>query len=327
MTRAPAQPWPEADQQRGEVHDLHARAGVLASESSLLGLASGLSVAQGVALLVVPTVVLPFARALLASTVGLLGIGLLLSALARLLGMGGGPRHAPWQQLWWPTWLTCLANALTQGAGLLLQSRHEAGLGTEPVAVLQVWSTGLTLVATAGLALGLLGLASVSLRQLATWWRSNDAPIGWVQLRSPALHLYTTQAHLLCGGVGLVALIGLAGQPKAGELHTYLAMAVTTLCVHAALPAVLLLGQLRRGLRPLRAAGVRLSTLERGYALAGGGVVLGLLLPGLAALANLLDVVHDGLGLSCALVAASSHAVRYGLVLLSWTKPQPLTTM
>lgn len=315
--------WPDTDALRGQVHDLHARAGVLASESSLLGLACALALAHGVALLVIPTAVLPVSRALLASAAGLAAIGLALAALARLMRVGGADRGLPWQRQWWPMWLTGLGCALTQATALLLQNRHEALLGSEPVAVLTLWSSGLLLAATLGVLVALLGLAAVGLRQLSVWWPAGGQPAPLVPLTLPALHLYATLAHLLAGGVGLLALIGLGGPSQDPQLRTFLAMAVSTLCVHATLPSVVLLGQFRRALRPLRAAGVRLSTLERGYALSAAGVVLGLLLPGLVALANLLDVVQQGLGPACALLAASSHALRYGLVLLSWTKPQP----
>lgn len=309
-----------ADSARVDAHDLHARAGLLASEASLLGLAFGLALATAIGIWVQPLAFLPLLRALLASSCGLASVGVVLAIAGRLLGLGatGRPQESV-QRLFGPMIAAGVALAAVQGAALWLQTRHEAALPEQARSALTLWSEAGWLAGTGGLAIGLVGVAAVSLRQLAAWWQPE--PVGQpAVLRHPVAHLYAAAAHLVLGGLGLAALIGHAGGRMDAELRYYLAMACATLAAHTTGATLVVLHGVRQRLRPLRAAGIRLPTLERGYVLAAVGLVAGVLLPALVALANLLDLAADGLAVACAVTAASNHAVRYGLVLLSWRR-------
>ena len=281
--------------------ETHARAGLIASEYSLIGLGAA-TVLVTLLLLLVPDVgSLQLLRPGLAASAGLLGCGAAISVVGRWLDLGGSRRQLRLAQLWWPL----LALALLGATGSLL-ALHRTGLIREtgdhviwPPALLGLFAV-LALLSVGTLAtLGLRGLLAV---------------VGGPPL--PVVQLWQATTHCLLGGIGLVALIGFSADALPRTLQVYLATAISVMAGHAAITATILLHRSRRTLRGLRAAGLHMPLLERGHALASGALLLGVVLPGLLALAYLLINRDLPLMPACAVVAVSNHAMRYAAVLL-----------
>ena len=82
--------------------EVHARAGLIASEFSLIGLGSATLLVTLLLLMLPDFGDLQLLRPGLAASAGLLGCGAALSVAGRWLDLGGTRRHARLAQLWWP---------------------------------------------------------------------------------------------------------------------------------------------------------------------------------------------------------------------------------
>ncbi len=296
---------------RRELHanaEIHARAGLIASECSLIGLGAATLLVTLLLLMLPDFGDLRLLRPGLAASAGLLGCGAAISVVGRWLDLGGSRRLVRLGQMWWPL-LTC---ALLGAAGSLL-ALHRAGQIRENADHI-LWPTPLLGLFVALGVLAVLTLATLGLRALLAV--EAGAPM-------PVLQLWQATTHCLLGGLGLVALIGFSADTLPRNLQVYLATAISVMCGHAALSATKLLHGSRRTLRGLRAAGLHVPWLERGHTLASGALLLGVVLPGLTVLAHLL-LSHDvPLMPACGIVAISNHAMRYAWVLLPLNAPLP----
>ncbi len=288
--------------------ELHSRAGLIASEYSLIGLGAATLLVTLLLLLLPDFADLQLLRPGLAASAGLLGCGAAISVVGRWLDLGGSRRHVQLSRLWWPL-MTC---ALLGASGSLL-GLHRAGQIRE-TAEHVLWPTPLLGLFIALGALAIATLAVLGLRALLAV--DAGAPL-------PIVQLWQATTHCLLGGVGLVALIGFSADTLPRPLQVYLATAISVMCGHAALSATVLLHSSRRTLRGVRAAGLRVHLLERGHALASATLLLGIVVPGLMVLAHLLLSRDLPLMPACFIVALSNHAMRYAFVLLPLNAPLP----
>ncbi len=288
--------------------EVHARAGLIASEFSLIGLGSATLLVTLLLLMLPDFGDLQLLRPGLAASAGLLGCGAALSVAGRWLDLGGTRRHARLAQLWWPL----IACALL-GAGGSLLALHRAGQIRE-VAERVLWPTQLVVLFGLLALLAIVTLAALGLRALVAV--TAGAPM-------PVTQLWQATSHCLLGGLGLVALIGFSADTLPRTLQVYLATAICVMGGHAALAATRLLHGSRRTLRGLRAAGLHVQLLERGHTLASGTLLLGIVTPGLIVLWHLLANRDFPLIPACFVVAGSNHLMRYALVLLPLNAPLP----
>jgi len=155
--------------------------------------------------------------------------------------------------------------------------------------------------------LAIMTLATLSLRALAALQCDPLQPAG---------QMLQSCGHTLLAGLGLITVIGYAADLMSVELRYYLGTAMTTTGAHTILWSAWLLRGSRRARRQLLASGVRVPLLERGHRLATLALLLGLIVPCLVILVDLVVVSDVGLPIAGAVLAASNHAMRYGLVLL-----------
>ena len=279
--------------------EVHARAGLIASEYSLIGLGATSQLTTLLLLLVPDNGGLLLLRPGLAASAGLLACGAAISVVGLWLDLGGTRRSRPMRRLWWPLAALALTGAL--GSWLAL---HRVGLEANLQQALASLRLLLLFVALAGTSL--LTLAVLGMRALVAVESGPALPV---------VQLWQATSHTMLGGLGLVALIGFSAEILSRELQVYLATAISVLCAHATLAAAVVLHGSRRALRRLRAAGVGVPLLERAHALASMTLLLGLLLPGLAVLGHLLVSRNVNLIVACCVVAISNHAMRYASVL------------
>ncbi len=286
--------------------EIHARAGLIASEYSLIGLGAAALLVTLLLLLLPDYADMQLLRPGLAASAGLLGCGAAVSVVGRWLDLGGSRRQVRLARLWWPL----LSGALIGALGSLL-ALHRAGLIRE-TADHVLWPTALLGLFAALALVALFLLAALGLRALAAV--DSGAPM-------PLTQLWQSTTHCLLGGLGLVALIGFSADTLPRALQVYLATAISVMCGHAALAAARLLHGSRRTLRGLRAAGLHVALVERGHALASGALLIGIVVPGLLVLWHLLVNRELPLMPACGVIAVSNHAMRYALVLLPLNAP------
>lgn len=289
--------------------EIHARAGLIASEFSLLGLGAGLLAVTALAVLLQARLVLPIVRPALAAGAGLVTFGVAVTLLGRWLNLGGSrKRPAPLPFTFWPLVVLGLLLAATAWTALGLHAGQEARVerGGD---VLQLWGPAIWLLLAAAGTLGVPLLAGLGLRALAAVEAGAPLPVG---------QLFQSISHVLLGGLALFTLLTYAADQMTLELRSCLATAMATLCGHTMLWTAYLLRGSRRALGQLRAEGVRVPVLERGHRLASAALVFGVLGPGLVVLADLVLARDTGLAVACSLLAVSGHAMRYAWVLLGW---------
>ena len=279
----------------------HARAGLIASEYSLVGLGASALLMTLLLSLLSDVGGLQLLRPGLAASAGLLGCGAAISVVGRWLDLGGSRRQADLARLWWPM----ITGALLGACGSLLALHRAAQIREAAERVL--WPVPLL-----GLFLALGAVAMVVLAALAL--RSLLAVTGGPVL--PVVQLWQATTHALLGGASLVAFIGLFADAMPRGLQVYVATGICVMCGHAALAATWLLHRSRQRVRLLRAAGVRVHLVERGHALAAATLLLGVVVPGLIVLAHLLLSRDVPLLPACLILAFSNHPMRYAFVLL-----------
>lgn len=285
--------------------EIQARAGLIASESSLLGLGAGTLVSVALAVALQGRHALPVLRPAVAAAAGLLTCGVTLMVFARRLDVGASARRPQGlPQTFRPTVLLAAVTAAVAWLALVLIARHEAGLGatTGPAP----YGPGAAVVAVVAALAGVPLLGALGLRQVAA---AGGATM-------PVAQLLQATGHSLLGGFALLMLIGFASRAMTVELKYTLGTAITTLGAHTILWSTWLLRGSRQAVAQMRADGVRMPLVERGHWLASAAVVAGLLVPGLVVLANLVTVRDTGLAVACSVLAVSNHAMRYAWVLL-----------
>lgn len=281
--------------------DLAVRAGWLASEFSLLGLGAGLVLSATLAAAVQGQMALAVGREVAWLGGGLAALGTAVVVVGRQRDAGGCRRRSPGlEQTWLPVTLCGAWTAIGATATAMLPWPRTGGL--PPVAS----AAGVVLTATA-----LLGavpvLAGLGLRSLAAL--GNAAA-------SPLTLLGQAVAHTLLAGAALLTVLAAAADHLGLEGRLTLAAAVATLGTHALLLAGWLLRDSRRLLRQVRAAGLRAPLLERGHLLASAATVLGLALPSLAVVHDVVSGRETAMLLACGWMAAANHVMRYAWIVL-----------
>lgn len=290
--------------------EVQARAGLVASESSLLGLGSGALIGTTLAASLLGHAAAPIVRPGLAAGAALCTCGVLLAWLGHALDLGGTSRkHEGLARLWWPIIGLGALLALAGWTTLAFLVRHDAAAGADPV---WPWGPQVAAGTLLSLLLALMTLSAVALRALVAI--EPGAPM-------PVAHLFQSAGHALLGGLGLLMVIGYASDAMGVELKYALGTAICTVAAHTILWSAWLLQGARRAIVRLHRDGVRMPMLERGHAMASAVVVLGLLAPALTVLAGLVTGRDVGLTVACAVLAVSNHAMRYAWVLMPMRHP------
>lgn len=291
--------------------EIYARAGLIATEFSLLGLGAGSTIVTLLLALLPEHGGLVLLRPGLAASAGLLGCGTAISVVGRALDLGGSRTHKSLYALWKPLLLLAVL-----GASLCWFSLHRVGQLADTT---EKWTWPNSLLAVFVL-LGMVAivlLATLALRALTAV--QAGAPMAIAQM-------WQAHTHTLTGALGLVTLIGYSTENLTRELQVFLATALCVMAGHAVLATLWLLRGSHRTLKGLRQAGLRVHLLERGHGMATLALLGGLIAPGLLVLANLLIDKDISPVLACALFAISNHAMRYAWVLLPLQAPVPTVT-
>ncbi|MFZ4580373.1 MAG: hypothetical protein ACOYOB_18470 [Myxococcota bacterium] len=287
--------------------EIYARAGLIASEHSLLGLGAGTLISTTLAVLVQGSAAAGLVLPALAASSGLLACGVGVAFVGRYLGLGGSSRRPAALPLTFRpvVALGAVASVLGWLAVALVSRGSAAGPPSYPGAL---DSTGFAVMAVASLGAALPLLAALGLRAIAAV--DGGAPM-------PVAQLFQATGHSMLGGLGLLVLIAFASGAMGLELKIAMGAAVTAACAHTLLWSAWLLRGSRRRMDRMRKAGLRVAMLERGHSLAAATTVVGLVAPGLVVMADLLLGRDTGLVIACAVLAVSNHAMRYAWVLLA----------
>ena len=111
-------------------------------------------------------------------------------------------------------------------------------------------------------------------------------------------------------------MVGLIGGTITAELTYHLGAAVVVICAATILWTGLGLRASRAVLQRARNSGSTWPLAERGYRTATVATLLGLVVPALVVLADLMSARLTGMVLACAALAVSNHAVRFGWTLM-----------
>ncbi|GEM_PF-3406601 len=283
---------------------VRARAGVIATEHGLIGIAAGLLLAITlVGLIHGEASALPLFAPGLWVIVGLGGGGMVISVASRVLEIGEAPRQAPRLGLWWRPAMASAAAFLVPSIVAIVLLDDEA----QSFATARAWQV-------AGTPGALLALATLSIRaQTAARIRSHRVV---AELAQPI-------AHAVLAGGSTALLVGLlTGQMSA---HTTYRLGAAV-CASAALTVAstgLCVRRVRAELHRMRAQGARFPVAEQAYRLAAGATMIGLLVPAVVIVADLLAARLTGMVLAAAALAVSSHALRYALTASSLALPAP----
>ncbi len=280
---------------------MHARAGLIASEFSLLGLGAATLTVAALLGAMHGRIALPLVRSGVGVSAGLVTAGLLLTGVGRYLDLGRS-RHHPegMANTWLP--VAVLAALLTLATWTCLATLMRTDPGAEDLQLITWLLDGSAVLLAVPL------LAGLGLRSLGAV--EGGAPM-------PLAQLFQAIGHCLLGGVALLTLIGLSSDALSLELKYYLGASLCTGCAHVIGWSAWLLRGSRVGLRGLREQGVRVPLLERAHTMASLALVLGIMAPGLLVLADLVTLRETGLVVACAVLAVSNHAMRYAWALLA----------
>lgn len=281
------------------MHDLQSRAGLMASEASLIGLGAGLAVAMTLALWLIGPAVVPVGRDGLVVSAGLVSAGLLASAVGQWVDLGGCRLGLP---RLCRTWGPLMALGVLLACVLWL-----AALGNWPAPSKPLPPTLMALMAGAGL-LSLAVLATLGLRVLAA---------AQLELVSGLALLLQAMAHNFAGGMALYVLLVAATDRLTPSGRQPLTSALTLLLGLSALWATLLLRGVRMQAWRYAEPGSPAAELERAHWLASAAALIGLAVPGLVVLYANVSGRDGGLLVACGLAAGSGHVMRYAWVILA----------
>lgn len=299
MTAGPAA---TAAAPRAELDLLHARASLVATEFSLIGLGACLLMATTLAAMAHSAAAIAVGRQAVAVGAGLLSFGVIAVGAGHGLDAGGcRTASAGMRRLFWP--VAVLATLAAAAAWASFWLPWSAGT---PRPAAGTWA-----VAASSFVFGIPLLAGLCLRSVAA--PHDGAP-------APLVLLLQASSHTLTGGtVLLLVLCSLNDQLTASGRH-YITAAVCTLSAHALVWAGWLLRETRQMVRRLRQSQTRLPGLVRCHRIASAATVGGLMVPGLLLFHALVTGKELGVLVACALLGASNHALRYAWVLTSWQK-------
>ncbi len=279
---------------RALAEDNQTRAGLLASEFSLIGLGAGLLLTAALMHVGSAGNDQPAGRETAVVAAGLLTLGGMLAWAGWWWNLGDQRGRAPHLAVTLP-FLLGFAALGAVGSGLA------AGLQWPTQSYAAPWLPGPTLLTGAAMVSGVPLLAILGLRALA---------VGPGQPPLPLLQLLQASAHTVAGGAAVLLVLAAATDRLTAATRNDLTSAVGLLCGHALFWAGCLLAgwrHLRRG----QAVRAPTATLERVDVLAGAVALLGLALPGLVLTNALLSGRETGLLAACAVAAASNHVMRY----------------
>lgn len=286
--------------------DMQARAGLLASEFSLLGLGAGLIVAAAAATAVQGRATLAVGREAALVGAGLCVLGTATMVVGHQLDVGGCRRRA--QKMAAGTGRTATLGALTAMGALTaaMLPWPAQGAPMTSATALALWTTAVLFAVPA--------LAGLMMRALSTPVRAAPAPVG---------QLLQAASHTLMASTAVLLVLSAAAE-RLGQAGRFgLASAVGTLAIHALVWAAWVLRSSRQTLRRARDAQIAVPMVERGHWLASLTTVLGLIIPGLVVMTSVVSGRETGLLLACAVMAASNHVMRYAMVLIAWSRLAP----
>lgn len=280
-------------------HDLQSRAGLMASEASLLGLGAGLAATMTLALWLIGPASVPVGRDGLVVSAGLVSAGLLASAVGQWVDLGGCRRGLP---RLCRTWRPLMAlGALLAGVLWL------AALGAWP-APSRPLPLSLSALMAASALLSVALLATLGLRVVATVQGPHVAALTL---------LLQAVAHNLAGGLALYVLLVAATDRLTPAGRHPLTSGLTLLLGLTALWSTLLLRGVRGQAWRYADPGTPAAELARAHWLASAATLLGLAVPGLLVLYANLSGRDGGLLVACGLAAGSGHVMRYAWVVLA----------
>lgn len=281
---------------------MRARATVVATEATTLGLSAALHLALILAALQRPVAAAHFIRAglLLAAGLATLGGGWLLLVRYLRLGRAADPADPLWRSL---------SPALALTATLALSQLVVVGLWwAQPVAIARqvVWT----------LPVPMFGLAVVALRALAALEGRS---------RTPVADLILAASHGLLGGLASCMLVGLLAGQLSAELTYELGIGTSMAALWTTIAAARVLASARSALSAETAAGRRWPTSQGGLRSAALVLVLGVAVPATVLSTALLAARLTGVELACVALAVSVHTLRYAGVTMRYgaTMPSP----
>ena len=285
---------------------VRARASLAANELGLLGLAAGTAMAVALVSAMHGDEAMIVGRHALWIALGLAGTGLLWTVAARHLRYGRWDRGAArMAATWWPMLIPALL--LTAGLlTLLLIWPANASPGPEAGRAVGDGTTIRWLLAPVGV-VALLTLVSLSLRGVAAAEQQAIAPVA--EIARPL-------AHALLGGLAIVLMTGLMAGSISAELTYHLGAAVIVTAACAIIWTGMCLRAARTALQTSRGLGNSWPMAQRGYRTTTVATLLGIIVPALVVLADLMSARLTGMVPACAALAVSSHALRFGWILL-----------
>ncbi len=272
-----------------------ARATVVATEATTLGLSATVHLALILSAVQRPAVVANFLRGglIFAAAMAGLGVGWLLLARHLRLGRSADPDDALWGSM--PVALgVTLAMAAVQLAMVVLYW----GQWTQAASALIVTAP-----------LPLVALAICALRSLAALEGRSRTPVADVILAT---------SHGLLGGLAACLLVGLLSHSLTAELTYELGVGTSMAAVWTGLAATRVLQGSRAFLQAELRAGRRWPTSQGGLRSAGIVLLLGVLVPSAALVTALLSARLTGVELACVALAVSVHTLRYATVTMRY---------
>lgn len=284
-----------------------ARAALIAAETALVGLSAGTAIALALVIAAHGSAVEPLVRPALwlGGATGVLA--LVISIAGRALEIGEAPRRpAVLGRLWRPL----IAASASCTAGQMAAALSDASGPFAP---------RIALIISISAALGAVALGCAALRaHLVT------APPATVE-PMVATTAQTIGHSLLAGLAGLLLIGLLTGKVTAG-LTYHLGVAITALASVTAMSTAATIRGFRAKLTAGRAKGTRWPLAEHGYRFAAVTMMIGVLLPSVVVIADLLAARVTLLAVACAVLAVSSHALRYALCITALAMPVRTST-
>ena len=284
-----------------QFHELQSRAGLIASECSLIGVGAGLAIALSLAAGLLGPAVVPIGRDALVVSAGLVSAGLVASAIGHGVDLGGCrlglPRLAR-------SWLPLLASGVVLAVVLWLAALWAWPAPGKPLPVALaalLWASALA---------GVLTLASLAVRVLA-------AAVAQQPLGLALMLLLQSVAHSLAGGLAIYVLLVAATDRLSPLGREHLTGAMSMVLGLSALWASALLRRSRTLGRHLSQAGKSTLEFDRAHYLASAATLLGLALPGVVVLYTSVSGRDAGLLVACGMAAGSGHVMRYAWVILA----------
>lgn len=284
-----------------QFHDLQSRAGLIASECSLLGLGTGLAISLCLAATLLGPAVAPIGRDALVVSAGLVSAGLAATAVGHGVDLGncrlGSPRLAR-------SWLPLFASGLILAVLLWLAALWAWPTPGRPL------SAALTALLWASGGAGVVTLAALAIRV----WSAAATP---VLPGLPLPLLLQAVSHTLAGGLAIYLLLVAATDRLSPVGRQHLAGSLSMALGLSALWASALLRLSRTVGRNLALSGRSTAEFDRAHYLASAATLLGLALPGLVVLYASVSGRDAGLLVACGMAASSGHVMRYAWVILS----------